>query len=189
MDSFQFLMYTLGRIAVMLAAIAFGVMAGTVLYPAVTSLLPDGSLRTSLMSETLRSVISYLVIAAMLIPVFFDDGKKHAAYEIWSSVNITITLLFMAMICFIPSIFRDSFEPEGKANAFYKIAYFPYIWFGGSDFVAKVLVGVTVMTALLLVTYVLSFKHYARLHPVILRPSKPREEEADTEEDDTEDMN
>lgn len=189
MDSLQFLLYTLGRIAVMLAAIAFGVLTGMVLYPAVVSLLPDGSLRNSLMSEALRSAVAYIVIAAMLIPVFFDDGKKHAAYEIWSSVNITITLIFMAMICFIPSIFRDSFEPEGKANAFYTIAYFPYIWFGGSDFVAKVLIGVCILIALLLGVYILSFKHYAKLHPVILRTVKHSEDEAETEEVDTEDMN
>lgn len=186
MDSFEFLLYTLSRIAVLLAAVAFGVLTGTVLYPAIASLLPDSSLRNSLMSETLRSAIAYIVILAMLLPVFLDDGKKHAAYEIWSSVNITITLIFMAMIYFIPSIFRDSFEPEGKANAFYTIAYFPYLWFGGSDFVARVLIGMVILTALLLTAYVLSYKHYAALHPVILKPIEHDDEGAEDEEADTE---
>ena len=81
MDSLDFLLYTLGRIAVMLAAITFGVITGTVLCPALVTLIPEGSLRNSLMSESLRSGIAYLVVIGMLIPVFFDDGRKHAAYE------------------------------------------------------------------------------------------------------------
>ena len=47
----------------------------------------------------------------------------------------------------------------------------------------------TVLAALLLVTYVLSFKHYAKLHPVILRAPKINADEAQTEEEDTGDMN
>ncbi|MBR1393844.1 MAG: hypothetical protein IJ561_08440 [Ruminococcus sp.] len=191
MDSLKFLLYTLARIGLLIACAAFSVFVGMVICPAIVSLLPDGSVREALINDALRSFISFAVVLLMLLPVFADDGKKHAAYEIWSSVNITITLIFMVMVYFIPSIFRDSFEPHGKANAFFEIAYFPFEWIQeklGMDFVLSVFIGLAVIAALLLWAYVAAFRKYGKEHPFILGGAKRgeskivREEEEEIEE-------
>ncbi|MBR4555739.1 MAG: hypothetical protein IKO27_09135 [Ruminococcus sp.] len=187
MDSLKFLLYTLARIGLIIACTAFAVLVGVAVCPALVSLLPEGSVRETLMGDSLRSGISYAVILFMLLPVFLDDGKKHAAYEIWSSVNVTITLIFMVMVCFIPSIFRDSFEPNGKANAFYEIAYFPFSWLNenGLDFVVSVLLGLGIIAGILFGAYVISFKRYAKAHPVILGRGRDTEDGTEiTEEED-----
>ncbi len=194
MDSLKFLLYTLARIGLLIACTAFAVFVGAVAFPAAVSLLPEGGARDTLMGDSLRSAASFCVIVLMLVPLFLDDGKKHAAYEIWSSVNISLTLIFMVMACFIPSIFRDSFEPHGKANAFYEFAYFPYLWLKesvGLDFVVSVLVGLALIAGILLGAYVISFKRYAKAHPVILRAADRGEAISVEEEDESsaEDMN
>lgn len=194
MDSLKFLLYTLARIGLLIACTAFAVFVGAVAFPALASLLPEGGARDTLMGDTLRSVVSFAVILLILLPLFFDDGKRHAAYEIWSSVNITLTLIFMVMVCFVPSIFRDSFEPGGKANAFYEYAYYPYVWLQkglGLDFVVSVLIGLGLIAGILFGAYVLSFKRYVKKHPVILGSLKKKEMPAAEEEDESEtkDMN
>lgn len=187
MDSLKFLLYTLARIGLLIAVTAFAVFVGDVAYPALVSLLPEGSTRDTMMNEILRSVVAFVIILSFLLPLFFDDGKKHAAYEIWSSVNITLTLIFMVMVCFVPSIFRDSFEPDGKANAFFAFAYFPHLWLQktlGLDFVVSVLIGLVLIAGISYAAYLFSFKRYAKLHPVILGGPKRGEPPAVEEEDE-----
>ena len=193
MDSLKFLLYTLARIGLLIAVTAFAVLVGNVIYPVIVSLLPEGSARDTLMNETLRSVVSFVIILAFLVPLFFDDGKNHAAYEIWSSVNITLTLIFMVMVCFVPSIFRDSFEQGGKASVFYEYAYFPYLWLqkaAGLDFVVSTLVGLGLIAGGAYGIYLLSYKRYAKQHPVILGGQKRGGVQTVEEEDeDTRDVN
>ncbi len=199
MDSLKFLLYTLGRVGLMIAVTAFAVLFGMALCPAIVTLLPEGSLRDTLIEPSLRSGLSFAVMLAFLIAVFAEDGKKHTAYEIWSSVNVTITLIAMVMVAFIPSIFRDSFEPHGKANAFYEVAYFPYLWLNegaGMDFVVSVMLGLAAIALLLLGVYVVSFKRYAKAHPFVLSGIKRGGEEAeegqeehDEKEEESEDLN
>ena len=190
MDSLKFLLYTLARIGLLIACAAFSVLVGKVICPALVTLLPDGSFRDTLIDQVLRSGIAFAVMLLMLLPVFLEDGKKHAAYEIWSSVNITITLIFMVMVYFVPAIFRDSFEPDGKANAFYETAYFPFVWIQeklGTEFIVSVILGLAVIAGLLLAGYIAAFKRYAKAHPSILGRAgrgesvMTAEEEADTE--------
>ena len=187
MDSLKFLLYTLARIGLLIAVTAFAVFVGDIAYPALVSLLPESGARDTLMNETLRSVVTFIVILLFLLPLFFDDGKKHAAYEIWSSVNITLTLIFMVMVCFVPSIFRDSFEPDGKANAFFEFAYFPHLWLQktlGLDFIVSVLVGLLMIAVLCYAAYLFSFKRYVKQHPVILGGSRRGETKTVEEEDE-----
>lgn len=194
MDSLEFLLYTLGRIGLMIACAAFAVFTGMVLCPAVITLLPEGTVRDTLIDSTLRSGIAFIVMLGLLLVIFIDDGKKHAAYEIWSSVNITITLIFMVMLYFVPSIFRESFEPDGKANAFYEVSYFPFEWLGtklGAEFIVSVMIGLGIVAALLFGGYTAAYKRYAKLHPFILRHSVQSESQSNDEEEaeGSEDMN
>ncbi|MBR6873237.1 MAG: hypothetical protein IKN17_07000 [Ruminococcus sp.] len=189
MDSTKFLLYTLGRIALIVAVSAFAVLVSDIIWPALGTLLPEGSFRDAFLGENLRSVVAFVVILAFLLPLFYDDGKKHAAYEIWSSVNVTLTLIFMFMVCFVPSIFRDSFEQSGEASVFYNFAYFPYLWLrnkAGLDFIVSVLVGLLMILGLLFGIYVFSFKRYAKLHPVILGGPRRGEIQAVKEEAENE---
>lgn len=107
--------------------------------------------------------------------LFYDDGKRHAAYEFWSSINVTITLIFMLLVYFVPAIFRDSFSAEGKGRVFYDLYYFPCRWLYegvGMEFTLSVAVGTGIILALLFAMYLLSFRLYAKRHPVILNQRK-----------------
>ncbi|MBR6045006.1 MAG: hypothetical protein IKP47_05155 [Ruminococcus sp.] len=193
MDSVKFLLYTLARIGLMIACAAFGILFGRVLCPAVITLLPDGAFRDTLIDPSLRSGLAFAMMLGFLIAVFVEDGKKHAAYEIWSSVNVTITLIFMVMVYFVPSIFRDSFEPYGKANAFYEVSYFPFDWLEdltGAEFLVRVALGLGIMGAVLFGVYLAAFKRYAKAHPFILGGPKRGEDKIPHEEEEpAEEMN
>ncbi len=179
LDSLKFLIYTLARIGLMFVATALAVVVGVILCPILVSLLPEGETRDFLMSEELRSVIAFIIFFVVQLVVFIDDGKRHAAYEIWSSVNITITLFFLLLVCFAPTIFRDTFEPHGKAMAVYNIVYFPFVWLEGyldMKFVSAVLFGIVGSCVLFFLGYLLAFKRYAKLHPFIIGGEKRGEE-------------
>lgn len=179
MDSLKFLLYTLGRIGLMIVATALAAVIGMVIVPVLISALPDSGIRNSLMEDSTRSWIAFAVFLITQLVVFIDDGKKHAAYEIWSSINITITLFFLLLVSFAPTIFRDTFEPHGKAAAFYEIAYFPFLCFErglGMKFVSSVLCGVLGSCVCFFVAYLLAFRHYAKQHPYIIGGEKRGED-------------
>lgn len=163
----------------MFVSTALAVFVGFILVPVLCSLLPDGSARDALIGEDLRSLIAYVVFFVTQLIVFLDDGKRHAAYEIWSAVNITITLFFLLLVSFAPSIFRDTFEPRGKAAAVYGICYFPFLWledYANMKFESAVLVGVGGACVLFYIAYLIAFKRYAKEHPYIVGGEKRGED-------------
>lgn len=179
MDSLKFLLYTLGRIGLMIVSTALAAFVGFIAIPVLITMLPDSSIRNTLLEDTTRSAAAFAVFLITQLVVFIDDGKRHAAYEIWSSINITITLFFLVLVSFAPTIFRDTFEPHGKAEAFYKIAYFPFLCFEnglGMQFVTSVLCGVIASCVCFYVGYLLAFKHYAKVHPYIIGGEKRGED-------------
>lgn len=174
MDSLKFLGYISARIGLMIILSVFGAFTGVILFPSIVTLLPSSmmSVKTFMINPNVESAIAFIIMAAFFLRIFYDDGKRHAAYESWSSVNITIVYLIMLVVYFIPAIFRDSFSAEGKGDVFYLIYYYPCHWLSdglGLDYMVSVLLGMGILLVMSFAVYLLAFKIYVHKHPVILK--------------------
>ena len=213
MDSFRAMLYTFARIGLMLLLDIFGMFAGAVLFPGLASLVPsNGSgvsesgkvtvsgVKAFFTNPIVGSVIGFMIMTAILVWIFYDDGKKHAAYEEWSWENILIIIVLMLMAAFVPSIFRESFKESATMTVFYNGFYYPLSWLCdgvgtgltrsyrdndptglGLPYTIGVLVGNGIQLSLCFAAYVTSFKLYVKKHPVILKAMSADEELEDEE--------
>ncbi|MBR1739034.1 MAG: hypothetical protein IJ737_01965 [Ruminococcus sp.] len=176
MDLLDTMVYTLARIGLMLALIVFGAFAGEVILPGAASFLPDSmlGLKEFLVNDTVQSVNSMLVVSLFFLWVFFDDGRRHTAYENWSYTNIIIVVICMFIMYFIPAIFRDSFHEEGKLDFVYMVLYYPAAWAIGAvkDYLSGIVVATAVMLVFAAAAYIVSFKLYTKKHPSIIEQRK-----------------
>ncbi len=193
MDSLKLLLYILARIGLMLLLCLFGAFVGVILFPSLCNLMPGSwmSVKNVLIDQSNESIIAFIICTIIMVRVFYNDGKIHAAYEEWSSVTITTVLLLMMFAYFIPAIFFDSFNAEGKGKVFYLVLYYPSEWIRRNFDVAytvSVLVGMGATLLICLAAYIISFRLYVKKHPVILRrmhePPAPELPDEDDEDDD-----
>lgn len=199
MDLLDAVLYTLARIGIMIVLVLFGAFAGYILIPSVVTLLPSSAVgfKEFMTDPSTQSVISLIITALFLTALFYDDGKRQAAYESWSWVNITIVFLLMIFVYFIPAIFRDSFSAEGKAEVFYRTLYSPCRWLYegmGMNFLISVIVGMGMILVIAFISYVTAFKIYVRKHPIILKNMSrsslvSEEEDTESNEESEEDVN
>lgn len=166
MDSLKFLLYTLGRIGIFIAVNLFATFTGRIIVPALSTFFPEKSAVSGLLTnQVFGSVVAWIVLLAFMLVLFFDDGKRHAAYDIWNSISITIVLILMLMVCFVPTVFRDSFHAEGKGKVFYTIGYFPVLWLRegfGMKYTSSSAVGAGIILFLMFCIYVVSYKLYMK---------------------------
>lgn len=129
------------------------------------------NIKNVIINPNVDSFIGFLVIAIFFARLFYTDGKKHSAYENWSGVNITVVYLIMLFVYFIPAIFRDSFNSEGKGELFYKVFYYPCLWLQdgvGMDKMLAAIVGMGILLVLSFAMYFIAYTIYVKKHPVIL---------------------
>lgn len=169
--------YTAARLGLLLALVLLGAFAGSVLFPSLVTFLPRSMEAVKdFMTETdVRSVIGTAVICLLLVWVFYDDARKHTAYDEWSMTTILTVLILVGLLYFIPAIFRDSFHAEGKAEFLYTVLYYPAGWVVGlcsDNYLVGVLGSILVMLGSAFAAYVVSYKIYVKKHPVLLeRPA------------------
>ena len=78
----------------------------------------------------------------------------------------------MEFVYFIPTVFRDSFTTEGKAEIFYKVLYFPCSWlYDGMNvnFYVSVLTTSGILILLSFIMYVTAYIIYRKKHPDIYK--------------------
>lgn len=189
MDLLRTLLYTLGRIGLLIMLVLFGAFMGEILFPAATSFLPSSmiGLKEFMINDTVQSAVALIVVCLFFIWVFYDDGKRHSAYEDWSVVNILIVLMVMLVIYFIPAIFRDSFTSEGRADVFYMIFYYPCTCFMTEEkdnFLIGILISTLIMIACAFSSYTAAFVRYMKKHPS-LRVKYERAAEQDDDDADS----
>ncbi|WP_051588887.1 hypothetical protein [Ruminococcus sp. NK3A76] len=204
MDSFKAMLYTFARLGLLLMLDLFGMFVGGVIFPGIASFMPTdgkGAVKQFLTNPIVGSVIGYIVMTAILVWIFRDDGKKHAAYEEWSWENILIVMMIMLMAAFVPSIFRESYKESATMTVVYNGLYYPLSWLCdgvgtgltrtyqdetpeglGLPYTVAVLVGNGIQLALCFGAYVAAFKIYVKQHPSILKAMKQETEpEEETE--------
>ncbi|MBR1422783.1 MAG: hypothetical protein IJ571_04995 [Ruminococcus sp.] len=192
MDSLKLLLYILARIGLMLLLCVFGAFVGVILFPSLCNLMPGSwmSVKNILIDQSNESIIAFAICTIIMVRVFYNDGKIHAAYEEWSSITITTVLLLMIFFYFIPAIFYTSFSSEGKGEVFYLVFYYPSVWLRdgfGLEYTVSVLVGMGATLLLCFAAYLISFRLYVKKHPVILKRMQEPPEPDDDEEDDDDD--
>lgn len=165
--------YTAARLGLLLSLVLLGAFSGAVLFPSVITFLPYSMIdvKNFFAEPTVKSVIATLVICLFYAWVFYDDARKHTAYEEWSLTNILIVLILIGVLYFIPAIFRDSFNEEGKGEIFYKVLYYPAGWViraVGDNYLIGVLLSISVMLGTALGAYIISYRSYVKKHPVLL---------------------
>ena len=193
MDLLDTLLYTLARMGLMLMLVLFSAFAGEVLLPSVATFLPYSALsfKEFITDPTVCSAAGMIIICLIFIWVFYDDGKRHTAYENWSVVNILTVLLVMLIIYFVPAIFRDSFHSEGKAEVFYMVLYYPAGWISrklGAQFLSAVTISSVMMLATAFIAYFTAYKIYTKKHPSLSEEARAKrklaELAAEPEEDE-----
>lgn len=179
MDLLDTLLYTLARIGLMIMLILLGAFTGEILFPGIATFLPSSMVefKNFITDDTVQSVIAMIIVIIFFLWVFYDDGKRHSAYENWNVVNILIVLILMLMIYFVPAIFRESFHSEGKAEVFFLIWYYPCSWLSGKQslgYMTGVLVAELIMIASAFAAYLSAYKIYVKKHPILLIPKDER---------------
>lgn len=179
MDLLDTLLYTLARIGLMIMLILLGAFVGEILFPGIATFLPSSMMgfKNFITDDTVQSVIAMFIVMIFFLWVFYDDGKRHSAYENWNIVNIFIVLILMLMIYFVPAIFRESFHSEGKAEVFFLIWYYPCLWLSSKQslgYMTGVLLAELIMIASAFAAYFAAYKIYVKKHPVLLVPKSER---------------
>jgi hypothetical protein len=180
--------YTAARLGLLLALVVFGAFTGAVLFPALATFLPYSmiGIKNFLTQPIVESAVGTVVICLFLVWVFFDDGRKHTAYEEWSLATILGVLILIGMFYFIPAIFRDSFHSEGKGDIFYMVLYYPARWvikLCSGNYLIGVMGSAVVMLGTAFAAYVLSYKLYVKKHPVLLSQDRRAHVSAADDED------
>ncbi len=216
MDSFKAMLYTFARLGLLFLLDLFGMFCGAVLFPCIATLIPassgDGAtkkgqltvsgLKAFFTDPIVGSVIGFVIMTAILVFIFYDDGKKHAAYEEWSWENILVVLVILLLAAFVPAIFRESFKESATMTVFYNGLYYPLSWLCdgvgtgltrtyrdevsggfGLPYTVAVLVGNGIQLGLCFAAYVFSFMLYVKRHPVILK-AKALDNEDEAEDDE-----
>lgn len=185
--------YTITRLGLLLALVLFGAFTGAVLFPSLVTFLPYSmvGVKNFFTQPDVKSLVGTVVICLFLIWVFFDDGKKHTAYEEWSLTTILTVLILVGLFYFIPAIFRDSFHAEGKGDIFYMVLYYPAEWLidlFDDNYIIGIMFSILVMLGTAFAAYVISYKNYVKKHPVLLSSggrSVTSDEDEDAGDDDT----
>lgn len=189
MDSLKMMFYIFARIGLMLLLCVFGAFVGVILIPSLCNLMPGSwmPVKRFLTDSSNMSLIAFIMTTIIMVYLFYNDGKVHSAYEEWSSVTITTVLLLMMFAYFIPAIFYESFNAEGKGKFFYLVLYYPSEWIRlhfDLAYTVSVLIGMGMTLILCMASYVTSFKIYVKNHPVILKRMQEAQLPAADDEDD-----
>lgn len=162
------------RLLIFLGAVATGLLFGKGILWVVSSVLPYSAIefKNFLIDDTTGSIAAAAVAVVLLGRVFFDDGKKHAAYEDMDVTLVLITLILIYVIYFIPVIFYNASDMTKMVETVYYMFYFPCIWVSeltACDIKIAAALGDAVLMIPLFVLYEISYAGYKRKHPFSFR--------------------
>ena len=158
-DSLRTILCGWARFGIFWLVCVFATIVGkTAVLGVVGTLLPRLALYDN--PETL-ALLSWFIVLAFLIPLFWDDGKRHTAYGLYNPVAVTI-ILILTGISFYAPVFILDYTNDFKVVAAIHSLYFTDFWFSklGSDPQIYVLIGTVITVAICLAAYILSHIFY-----------------------------
>lgn len=158
-DSLQTLLYSLARLGLFwLISIFASIIGKTAVLGILGTFLPRLALYDN--PETL-SLFSWIIVLLFLIPLFWDDGKRHTAYGTYNSVLVAIVLILTGATFYIPALVSDYTE-DFRAVAAIENIYFTDFWLSkiSDDLQVYSLLGTLLNIVVSVAVYVLSHIFY-----------------------------
>lgn len=173
------LLYVLSRTGLFLVVNLFSAFIGIILCSGVATALSiifrsESSFVTLKLipfinRDTTVSAVSCLILLCVMLVLFWDDGKRHTAYERFSMPVSTAAVFFMFVVYVIPSIFLE--DARDSVSAAIRSFYKPAMWVGtpqNGSLTIPVVVSAGIVCILCLVAYKLSGDRYLKKHPELL---------------------
>ncbi len=182
MDYSEGFKYFCFRLLLLYGTAAVGIVIGKAVFWVIASLLPPNaeSFKLFLVDDVTGSAAAAAIMLFLLGRVFFDDGKKHAAYESMDMIPVLITLILMLAAYFAPVILYNPNDMDSIWITFYYLLYYPCRWLMdgfGADIKTAAAVGMAAILAVLFALYQFSYTRYKKKHPFIFKIDKETAEE------------
>lgn len=165
------MLYGLARLAITFLVALFSGIITTTVGIAIIGNIVNGEGRT--FDEKNLSYIAFAIMFILLCRLFFDDGKRHAAYSRHDTVTASIVCIACMALYFVPVLFLKYVEDYSTLKL-YDWLYKPLEWINYilGDMTMSVMIGSVVLCAALIFFYWLGGKcYYRRLHRRVLRDS------------------
>lgn len=163
------LLYGLARIVILIIADFFAAIISRTVILAVIGNIVSSEKRT--FNEGYLSHIAFAILLVMISLLFFDDGKRHAAYSRHDTVTASIVVITCSAAYFVPVLFLKYAEDD-KVLKFYEWFYLPVEWINSfmRDTQMSVLIGAIIMCVAFILFYWLGGRYYYyRLNKRIMR--------------------
>lgn len=168
-DVLRDILYGIARFAVLCAVTIFAsFITGTVVLAAIGNIFYNEG---SVADEAYLSVIANAILILSMCALFFDDGKRHAAYSRHDTITVSITCILCMAVYFSPIMFLKYAEDD-RVLKLYEWFYLPQEWVCSlvGDKVYGVLLSSIAMAVIFIVMYHWGGKiYYRRLNKRVLR--------------------
>ncbi len=176
MDFTDSVKYYFFRLLILIGSVAVSLVVGKGILWVVASFMPYSldNVRDFLLDDKVGSIVSAVVILLLIVPVFHDDAKKHAAYEDMDAVPVLIVLLLLLAVYFIPVIFYNPYDITQAGETAYYALYFPCRWLMeafGADIKTAAALGMAIILGICFVVYQTTYVLYKRKHPFRFKES------------------
>ncbi len=173
-DSLRNMLYSLARFGLFFLINIFSVIVTRIVVLGIVgTLIPKLQLYYNI---ALQSGICFVISCLFLIALFKDDAKRHTAYYRYNPTLVSIILIVSSAVYFLPCMLLEHIESKAGESAINNL-YFGFIWIrelihdvskflnGGQqtslvDLQVYGLIGVIILLAICISTYVLARKVY-----------------------------
>lgn len=176
MDYSDGVKYYFFRLLLLFGTNAIGLVLGKAVFWVIASVLPFAvdPLKQFLVSDVTGSIAASAVMILLLGLVFHDDAKKHAAYDDMDMILVTVVLILLMAVYFVPIIFYNPSDITRLWSTVYYMFYYPCRWvieLTGAQLGVAAIIGMAVILGAQFVIYQMTYVNYKRKHPFIFKHS------------------
>lgn len=175
------IIYTVSRIGILLMAnVICSILSITLVSWIVNLFVPgsNSSFKENLFEGEVWSLIAWIILLAIMVILFIDDGIRHSAYERYDAASESIAVIIMFAVYYVPILFMG--KTSGKTETGFKGFYFPSKWISerfSLPYEVSALISIGLILILCLAGYVIAHAIYMKKHPVLdWRVKNPNEE-------------
>lgn len=163
------MLYGLARLAITLLVAMFAAIITTTVGIAIIGNIVNSEGRT--FDEKNLSYIAFAIMFFLLSRLYYDDGKRHAAYSRHDTVTASIVVIACMAVYFVPVLFLKYVE-DYRTLKLYDWLYKPVEWINYilGDMTMSVMLGSVLMCIVFIFFYWLGGKlYYHKLNKRVLR--------------------